>query len=252
MIFRLELKAGVSVSLPLAYNTLQQGAIYNLISSIENYSDFLHEEGYSSGRGAFKAFCFGPFQGASTVNRAAKTIAFNDKVIWEIRSPDPEFCDALLKGLKKKALLTFGRCEMSIISCEMMEADILSESLLIKMRSPLVVYDTMVTNGISKTIYYDPLDAGYEKMIDDNFRHKYLSICGEKPTGGISLVFDRITAADKCVTRFRDTWITGWRGIYRLKGDIENLIFVYETGLGVKNSEGFGMFDVVDSLQRRV
>lgn len=246
MIFKLELKADASASLPLAYNSLQQGVIYDLISSREEYSDFLHDEGYSSGRGAFKAFCFGPLQGASSVNRVAKTIAFRDKIKWEIRSSDPEFCEALLEGLQRKKSLSFGGCEADIISCEAMEADILSESLLIRMRSPLVVYDTQVTDGISKTIYHDPLDADYEKMIDNNFRHKYLSVHGWEPSGGISLAFDRITAADKCVTHFRNTWITGWRGIYRLKGHIENLVFVYETGLGVKNSEGFGMFDVVD------
>lgn len=248
MIFRLELKTVTPVSLPLAYNSLQQGAIYNLISTRDSYSDFLHDEGYSSGRGTFKAFCFGPFQGASLVNRTTKTITFKDKVDWEIRSHDPEFCDAFLEGLRRKASLTFGRCEMDIVSCEAMEADILSKSLLIRMRSPLVIYNTLVVEGTSKTIYHDPLDAGYEKMIDDNFRNKYLSVCGEEPMGGISLTFDRITAADKCVTHFRDTWITGWRGIYRLKGSIENLVFAYETGLGVKNSEGFGMFDVVDRL----
>ena len=43
---------------------------------------------------------------------------------------------------------------------------------------------------------------------------------------------------------FKRTFITGWYGDYRLEGTPEVLDMLYQTGLGAKNSEGFGMFEV--------
>ena len=39
--------------------------------------------------------------------------------------------------------------------------------------------------------------------------------------------------------------ISGWYGEYYLVGKRKYLDFLYQTGLGSKNSQGFGMFDVI-------
>ena len=38
-----------------------------------------------------------------------------------------------------------------------------------------------------------------------------------------------------------------WKGIYELSGKSEYLNFLYDVGIGAKNSQGFGMFDVMDN-----
>lgn len=49
----------------------------------------------------------------------------------------------------------------------------------------------------------------------------------------------------KQVTLFKGTRITAWDGRFRLKGDPALLTFLYNTGLGTKSSQGFGMFEQV-------
>jgi CRISPR-associated endoribonuclease Cas6 len=39
--------------------------------------------------------------------------------------------------------------------------------------------------------------------------------------------------------------IKGWFGIYEKDGDPRLLKLAYSTGLGAKNSQGFGMIDVI-------
>lgn len=57
-----------------------------------------------------------------------------------------------------------------------------------------------------------------------------------------------VNLKDKYVTKFKDTYITAWRGDYILEGSKEYINFLYYTGLGAKNSEGFGMFSIQANL----
>ena len=47
---------------------------------------------------------------------------------------------------------------------------------------------------------------------------------------------------DKVVTRYKDTWLTGWTGRYALSSAPETLTFLYNAGLGQRNTAGFGIF----------
>ena len=46
----------------------------------------------------------------------------------------------------------------------------------------------------------------------------------------------------KRVTQFKGIYLTGWEGDFLLDGDPETLCLLYQTGLGDRNSQGFGMF----------
>jgi len=39
--------------------------------------------------------------------------------------------------------------------------------------------------------------------------------------------------------------IKGWMGKFRLRGNPELIKFSYEAGLGAKNSQGFGMWEIL-------
>jgi len=47
------------------------------------------------------------------------------------------------------------------------------------------------------------------------------------------------------VANFKGTWIKGWTGLYELNLPEPYFTIAYDTGLGAKNSQGFGMVDVV-------
>jgi len=47
------------------------------------------------------------------------------------------------------------------------------------------------------------------------------------------------------VISYKGTVIKGWMGIYELRGDRELMKLVYDTGLGGKNPQGFGCFEIL-------
>lgn len=48
------------------------------------------------------------------------------------------------------------------------------------------------------------------------------------------------------MTKYKGFYISGWLGEYELSGEAKYLDFLYQTGLGSKNAQGFGLFDVVE------
>lgn len=43
--------------------------------------------------------------------------------------------------------------------------------------------------------------------------------------------------------------IKAWLGIYRLQGEPELISLAYDTGFGSKNSQGFGMFEILTKVK---
>ncbi|MBO6046391.1 MAG: CRISPR-associated endoribonuclease Cas6, partial [Erysipelotrichaceae bacterium] len=183
--------------------------------------------------------------GVYTVNTHKRTINFHNKVNLEIRSPDLFFCDTLSNVLANIHDVTLGKNLITLDYYEIGTCDYIPSKIKIKMLSPLVVYHSFE----NKTYYHDPLDEDYAGYINRNFIKKFLAVFGEMPPSSIKLTPLAIGLKDKYVTTFkRNTYITGWKGIYLLEGDPECLKYVYECGLGSKNSQGFGMFEIISEV----
>ena len=48
------------------------------------------------------------------------------------------------------------------------------------------------------------------------------------------------------LTKFKNTIIKGWMGLYKISGNPELLKIAYDAGIGSKNSAGFGMWEVIN------
>ncbi len=73
------------LSLPLNYNHILQGIIYNSLSNDLEYQKTLHNEGITLGEN-YKLFTFSSLCGKHTISN--KMITFIDNVFLEIRSVD--------------------------------------------------------------------------------------------------------------------------------------------------------------------
>ena len=92
--------------------------------------------------------------------------------------------------------------------------------------------------------YFAPDDPLFSKIILDNAVRKYYAWTQEKaPSDGFA-----ITCLDHtphlAIVNFKDTPVRGYTGRFQLTGDAKLLSFLYDAGLGGKNSHGFGMFDI--------
>ena len=57
----------------------------------------------------------------------------------------------------------------------------------------------------------------------------------------------RVRTRDRIVTNYKGQYITAYKGQYVLAGERKYLDFMYQAGLGAKNAQGFGMFDIINA-----
>ena len=127
----------------------------------------------------------------------------------------------------------------NLIGIERAKRTCLTDSVEIAMRTPLCVYTTRA-NGNRR--FYSPENEEFYRSVEKNLIAKYEAFYGHKPGGAVCLEPIAVAPEDKCVTKYKGWYITGYRGKYRLSAPPDVIDFAYHTGLGVKNSAGFGLF----------
>jgi CRISPR-associated endoribonuclease Cas6 len=123
---------------------------------------------------------------------------------------------------------------------------ITQEQLTIKMLSPLCVHSTYYDEfEHRKTRYLSPIDIDFQEYVNINLIHKLESIYQINAPIGVELIPISLKEKDKFITTFKQTTIVAWKGTYCLSGEIPILQFLYDAGIGSKNSQGFGMFELI-------
>jgi CRISPR-associated endoribonuclease Cas6 len=114
---------------------------------------------------------------------------------------------------------------------------------IIYLLSPITVYSTIN----KKTYFYSPNENKFYELIKQNLLKKYKAYYKDYNVDNFDfdielLKFDN--KRDKKVIVYKNNCIISYEGMYKISGDKEILKFAWNTGLGSKNSQGFGMFEV--------
>lgn len=240
MLYRLRFQTD-SLTLPMGYQTKVQGMLYNLMRSAAGYSAFLHDSGYDAGRGArFKLFCFGRLNGPS--QRRGRQICFPSGVELSVRTADPTLGGILEEVLQPGLVCELGGQSIVLEQVEQENLHLTASALTIRMDSPIAVH---VSQPDGKTRSVNPLEEDFSRLVNENYRRKWSIISGAPPEDEVKLTARSVGMQDKVVTSVKGIWVTAWGGTYRLTGTPQALEFLYHTGLGSRNSMGFGLFDIV-------
>lgn len=224
--------------LPINYNHILQGIVYSSLSNDLKYQSLLHNLGITEGAN-YKLFTFSALCGKHYIEN--KKIIFTEKIFFEIRSVDSYFIFLLYEYFKTNGI-TFG--ERTLFPNLNVENKIIrEESISIKMNSPICITKK---NENNKSIYLSPRDNFFEEYINNNFIKKYSSYYNAEPFSNIQIIGTELSYKDKVVTNLKGTFITAWKGLYILSGSPDYLTFLYNSGLGAKNSQGFGLFEIIE------
>ncbi|MEE1518167.1 MAG: CRISPR-associated endoribonuclease Cas6 [Lachnospiraceae bacterium] len=228
-----------SLCMPISYHHILQSIIYHKLQSVCGYSEYMHDKGQYNGKRNYKMFTFSGLRGKYRLEN--KQLIFYDSVSFEISSNDFFMLKLLGEEIAKNGL-DYGKNHYSMINIYYFDDTIEDNEIEISMLSPICVYSTDLDKN---THFYGPYDREFQSMINDNFKRKYEACYGVKPTKNVFI--EAIDVNDKCkyVTKYKGIYITGWKGKYILKGERKYLDFLYQVGLGSKNSQGFGMFSFV-------
>lgn len=236
----INIKLDEPLILPINYNHILQSIVYRALSVLPEYADFVHDSGYANGNRNYKLFNFSQLMGKYTIK--GQNIIFYDIVSVEIRSPQPLLINILKESIGYYGI-TFGDVTYDDLYLEEYDYTVEESELFIEMKSPVTIYSTDKVSG--KTHYYSPDEEAFSYMIDENFKRKYNAYFGVRPFLPIQIELLGADMPRKIVTKYKGLYVNAWFGRYKIRGERKYLDFLYQTGLGSKNSQGFGMFNII-------
>lgn len=231
------------VKLPISYNELVQGMLYKNLP--KTFAKFLHDIGFFYNKRSFKLFTFSKIKAAYfRAYKDSKTIIFDSPIVIYISSSIPEITQSLGEYIINKEYVKLGQNLLSIESIEVLKSPIIYESSVnIQTLSPITVYKTAVNDGKKFYRFYNPTEDEFKNLIKENIRKKFEII---KAKSLESFEFDiKPLRYKKVLDKYKNFTIEGYEGEFILNIDPYILNVVYDSGLGAKNSQGFGMIEIM-------
>ncbi len=118
----LEISSEKEIKLPIQYNRILQGFIYNNLSD-KDYREFIHSQGYQLDNKKFKFFTYSRLLGKFNLYPRPNEIGFESPVKLVVSSAVEQFITDLAETLIKADFLFLGSSQIEISSqiCQMAE-----------------------------------------------------------------------------------------------------------------------------------
>ncbi|NPA34527.1 MAG: CRISPR-associated endoribonuclease Cas6 [Chlorobi bacterium] len=233
-----------SICLPINHQEIIQGLIYQHLDP--GIAEFLHNEGFAYKKRKFKLFTFSRLMGK--VRRKGNTFTFQGNIKLVVSSIHLPTVKSLATNLIKQEEIQIGTNKVQIKSIEVEKEPAFNKEVIIRMLSPVTVYSTLSSpGGKKKTYFYNPYEREFEELIAQNIIHKFLAYYGIHPQEQtIAIEPLNVSIKNQKLIKYKATIIKGWMGKYKLSGSPELLKIAYYTGIGSKNSQGFGCFEIIN------
>lgn len=211
-----------------------QGLAYSLIGHDRALAQEIHDRSYPDKK-SFKFFCFSDIIGRYQNN--GEKLIYKSTITWELRSADDRVINAAEQYVSANSAVKIGNQLCRIISYEMREKHFCTDTLTVRMNTPIVVYHTEASGFVR---YFHPYEQAFCDAVINNIKNKYEMFYDKPLPGDVAFINKKLSDKDKCITHYEKSVITAWYGEYQITASPEILDFIWHTGLGGKNSMGFG------------
>lgn len=224
--------------LPINYNHTLHGVVTKWLGDT-NYRNFIHNQGYNYEKRSFKLYTFSDLLGKYQ-NLGDGRIKYINNAGLYIASYDEDFLKFLIKNVIFEEKFTILNSKIFIEKIETINTRIEENHVFIKTLSPVTIYSTFTTvDGKKKTHYYHPNDNEFSELIRKNLVKKYFSYHNTYPKNS-SIQIKLVSKPELKIKRYKGFIIKGWIGLFKLEGPQELIKVALDTGIGSKNSQGFG------------
>ncbi|HWP81826.1 MAG TPA: CRISPR-associated endoribonuclease Cas6 [Bacteroidota bacterium] len=248
--------------IPLSYNYYLSSAIYRWIeASSPEYSRFLHGQGFQPEGMArrFKHFCFSQLIVPQRTIKGSRLLIRSPLITWYVGMPVEQSLQHLVTGIfaRQEFYIEGEENRFAIEQVEVLPEPAWTSPMRFRMLSPLTVSVPEQRNGKLVARYLFADDPELSEALRSNIINKYNSLRRSdwqsdlhfhctldqnfiSQRGGAAKISKLITIREghKDETRIR-----GFLCPVTLEGDVELIRLAYESGLGEKNSMGFGMLE---------
>nr|WP_174260370.1 CRISPR-associated endoribonuclease Cas6 [Desulfofarcimen acetoxidans] len=220
-----------------------QSLIYDTIG--DELSSFLHDFGFIEEKRSFKMFTFSRVMGKYQIMEDGQRIYFNGPVKIIISSPMVEFCNSLINQFIIQGKVRIGKNQLQVMEVRSKKVIVKENEVSFRTLSPVVAYSTLLrSDGRKYTCYFQPGESDFERLLERNLRKKYNAFYKkDAPEGEVKV---RVLGQSRlAVINYKDTIIKGYSGKLQVTGPRELLQMAVDSGLGSKNSQGFGCVEIV-------
>lgn len=233
------------IMLPIHYNELIQKIIYKNLPKL--LSTFLHDIGFRYNNKPIKLFTFSKIF-SNKIKLYKNYIFFSNTISIFISSPIEIIIKILRENLLKNEIIKLNVNKLKVDEIKTVPNPKFENIMKIKTLSPITIYKTIIKNDKKYTNYIFPNDNEFNYLIKENIKKKYVIIQGIIDKN-ISLDFQleiRPINIKNKILKYKNFIIKGIEGELELATDKPEIIEkVYDAGLGAKNSQGFGMFQII-------
>ncbi|MCL5266794.1 MAG: CRISPR-associated endoribonuclease Cas6 [Bacteroidetes bacterium] len=251
-------------SITFNYPYYLSAAIYRWIEkSSPGYSQFLHEQGFSPEHvhRNFKHFCFSRLNIALRDTRTlpGRIVILSPTIDWLVSMPVEESLQHFVTGIfeRREFFIEHEENRFIVEQVETLPEPAWKERMGFRMLSPTSVSVPEMRNGRMMPVYlfHDDARAGY--LLRKNILNKYQSLHSTLPddtrfdcTLDGSFIADREQKGDRVTQlvtikegQLSETKIRAFLCPLTIEGNPELIKLAYDSGLGEKNSLGFGMIE---------
>lgn len=246
MKLKISLISDKSVVLPKEFNYITQALIYRLIDKLP--SRWLHDGGFKIEKRSFKLFTFSSIVEKGKYQSSKELFIFPHTISFYISSPVSWILEQVAKNTVFREKIIFGENNMRISSVEILKDEEITENKIrINALTPIETHSTLLKgDGGKKTYYYSPSESEYSELINENLRKKWSAFYRNECPYHIKIEPFQMKYCRERIRSFKGTVIKGWTGHFWLEGELEFLLFALATGLGSRNSGGFGFIEKVE------
>ncbi len=249
---KFEIVSNNKIELPFSHSPILQGLIYTFLE--EEAAEWLHNKGFEYKKRSFKMFTFSDILERGFPNHKEKRLTFpNGQISFYVASPVDWILQQSAQNLITSTKIRLGNNDTYISSISVLKQDkILSNRITVKTLSPITIHSTFEKpDGKKVTHYYSPFEDDFKELLKANLHKKWQSLYRENcPYDNFSIKPMFATNRKEKIRYFKGTLIKGWTGMFEIEGDPKLLQFALDTGLGDRNSQGYGMVEMVLNQRR--
>jgi CRISPR-associated endoribonuclease Cas6 len=245
---------GQKIILPIHYNVSIQWMIYKFLTS--KLASTLHDTGYPLADRKFKLFTFSRIleQGIPVSIKNKRFLLFTSSFSFYLSSAMDNLLKDVLSSSLSNTTLLLNNQSITLKELTVIKDPTFSSPLLIKMESPMTTYSTFHTEDKEKrTHYYHPWSKDFSHFLHKNLLRKYAVIhqCDIPSIDDLPFHIEPFKVGKErnfSVVVYKNNPIEAWTGIYKIQGSPLLVEIGYSSGLGSKNSMGFGMWSPYEPM----
>jgi len=249
-------RTGKQRMLPMDYQYYLGAWIYKVIGKADReFASFLHSRGYTDGNKQFKFFNYSPLD-------FGRPRLWKEKALFEIGADTvhlqvsfylPDAAERFIAGLFNRQQVyvgdQFNGIDLVVTQIERLPEPAIQPTLFYRAKSPVVI--STLLEGEPYARYLSPIDPGYALLLKNNLVQKWKTVPGATPLPG-DFDFNWELSNEpksKLVTvkpyTPQQSKVRGYLYDFVLSAPEEIHRLVLWTGVGEKNSTGFGWVEVI-------